>query len=71
MIMSLTKFMTDEWERKRKVRIWKSKVFSPRRTNNYFLIGLVAAIMNWFLGIPILSLISMCFFLLGVIGRLI
>jgi hypothetical protein len=58
------------WELQRKRRIFKAKFFNRNAVNKYFLIGMVSAIMNWFLAIPILGLISMCFFLLGVIGLL-
>jgi len=59
------------WERQRQRRIFKAKFFNRNVVNKYFLIGLVGSIMNWFLGIPIIGLISMIFFLLGVIGLLI
>jgi hypothetical protein len=61
----------NEWERKRQMKVFKARHFNARRCNKYFLIGLVGAIMNWFLGIPILGLIAMIFFLLGVVGHLI
>lgn len=61
----------NKWDRKRLIQRYKVKFFSQQKSKKYFLIGIVAAIMNWFLAIPILGLISLIFFLLGVIGHLI
>lgn len=51
---------------------FKRRAFSRRNIHNFFLVGLIAAIMSWFMpGIPVLRLISLVCFTLGVIGILI
>lgn len=63
--------LMDRTQIKWKLRRTKSRIFTRRNINKFFLVGLIASLMSFFMpGISILRLISLVCFTLGVIGLL-